>query len=151
MVTINESIEANAPLDRLWEIVSDVDKDPEYWNGMSSIQSSKREGRVIERDVKVGFMGHDGHQTIKLNPKTTIELQMTKGPLKGSRIMKLTPLGESRTQIEVNWDFQFSGVPIFARGFVKSQLERVTKEALQNIKRSAEQDKKVTIVEGQVE
>lgn len=109
-----------------------MDKDQEYWSGINSLKTTMRKENIVERDVKVGFIGHQGHQIIKLNPKESIELDMTKGPLKGSRTIKLTPLGE-KTKLEVAWDFQFSGVPSFARSFVKSQLERVTKEAMEKI------------------
>ena len=139
MVSIRGSCEVNASLDKVWDIVSDVDNDPQYWKGLSSIRNIRKEGNVIERVVKVGFMGNEGSQTVKLNPKESIELTMTKGPLKGTRVMKLTPQDHGKkTKLYVVWDFQFSGVPVFARGFVKSQLEGTTKEALEKIASAAE-------------
>lgn len=138
IVSINQSIEMDAPQSKVWEIVSDVDNDPKYWSGMSEVKNAERKGgNVIERVVKVGFMGHEGHQIIKLHPKESVELVMTKGPLKGSRNIKLIPIQDRKTMVEVAWDFEFSGVPSFARAFVKSQLERVTDEALSKIAREA--------------
>jgi len=139
MVSINKSVEANSSVERIWEIVSDLDRDSEYWKGMNSISNVEKKGNVVERDVRVGFMGHDGHQIITLNPKQSTELTMAKGPLKGSRIIKLVPLGQNRTRLDVAWDFQFSGVPVFARDFVKLQLEEVTQGALEKITKTAEQ------------
>ena len=138
MVSIKASCEVHASVDKVWEIVSDVDNDPRYWNGISSIRNLRKEGNLIEREVKVGFMGNEGKQTIKLNPKESIELTMTKGPLKGSRQMKLVSNNGSKTKLSVEWDFGFSGIPIFARGFVKSQIERTTREALEKIASVAE-------------
>src|SRR5487761_138814 len=138
MVSINANVEVNASIDRIWKIISDVDRDAEYWKGLNTVQSTRTTENVIERDVKVGFMGNEGHQIIKLNPKESIDLTMTKGPVKGSREIKLIPLGDTRTKVDVAWDFQFSGVPIFARAFVKSQIEEATKEALEKIARAAE-------------
>jgi ribosome-associated toxin RatA of RatAB toxin-antitoxin module len=138
MVLIKQSVEVTGSVDRIWDLVSDVDNDAKYWSGMNSISNVRKNGNVIERDAKVGFMGHEGHQVIKLNPKQSVDLNMTKGPLKGSRTIKLVPLGNNKTRLEVMWDFQFSGVPIFARAFVKTQLEHITKEALGKLASVAE-------------
>lgn len=138
MPTIKENREVTAPVDTIWEIVSDVDMDAEYWKGLGEIKNVRREENLIERTVKVGFMGNEGHQVIKLVPKNTIELIMTKGPLKGSRVTKLESLGAGSTRVSVAWDFQFSRVPIFAQAFVKSQLKEATIEALEKIAVTAE-------------
>ncbi len=149
MVSINAKVEVNASVDRIWDIVSDVDKDPEYWKGLNSVQNTRKEKNLVERNVKVGFMGSAGHQIIKLNPKKWIDLTMTSGPMKGSREIRLVSLGDTKTKLEVSWDFQFSKVPIFARAFVKSQIESVTKDALEKIADVAEGSavrKKVVLV-----
>ncbi|MGI0080065.1 MAG: type II toxin-antitoxin system RatA family toxin [Nitrososphaerales archaeon] len=139
MVSICASREVNASVDRVWEIVSDVDRDPKYWKGLSSVRNIRKEEDLIEREVKVGFMGNEGRQTIKLIPKESIDLTMTKGPLKGSRFIKFTPReGGEKTQLDVMWDFEFSRIPIFARGFIKSQIEGGIKEALEKIANVAE-------------
>lgn len=134
MVSISSSLEVDASVDSVWKIVSDVDRDAEYWNGLSSIKNVRKEENLVERIVKVGFMGNEGHQIVKLKPKESIELSMTRGPLIGSRQLKLTTINDGRkTKLEVAWDFRFSGVPIFARAFVKSQIEAATEEALDKI------------------
>ncbi len=138
MVSIKASCDVDASADKVWEIVSDVDNDPKYWKGLSSVRNIRKEENLVERDVKVGFMGNEARQTVKLNPKVSIDITMTKGPMKGTRQMKLIQSDDKKTKLLVEWDFQFSGVPIFARGFVKSQIENVTKEALEKIAGAAE-------------
>ena len=138
MISINANVEVRASLDKVWDIVSDVDRDAEYWSGLSSAKTIRRDGNVIEREVTVGFMGHKGHQIVKLYPKTSVDIEMTDGPLVGSRKITLSPLGNTKTKIEASWHFTFSKVPIFARAFVKSQIENVTKESLEKISLEAE-------------
>lgn len=130
----------NALPERVWSIISDVDRESEYWKGLNSARVTKREGNVIEREVDVGFMGHTGHQIVKLNPQSsTIDIEMINGPLLGSRNLKLVPLQTgAMTRLEASWNFSFSNVPIFARGFVKSHIEKVTKDALEKIALEAE-------------
>jgi ribosome-associated toxin RatA of RatAB toxin-antitoxin module len=138
MVTIAEVHEVAASAEDVWAIVSDVDKDPEYWSGWASIRNIRKEENLIEREVVVGFMGRKGTQRIELVPKTSIHLNMIDGPLRGSREIKLVPLGGRRTKIEILWDIQFSEIPIFAQGFVRSRLEEATRDALDKIGRAAQ-------------
>jgi ribosome-associated toxin RatA of RatAB toxin-antitoxin module len=138
MVTIAEVREVGASAEDLWEIISDVDRDPEYWRGLASIRNIRKERNLIEREVVVGFMGRKGTQRIELVPKESIQLTMIDGPLRGSREIKLTPLGARRTKIDVSWDVRFSEIPVFAQGFVRSRLEEGTREALDRIARAAQ-------------
>jgi ribosome-associated toxin RatA of RatAB toxin-antitoxin module len=139
MVSIKESKVVDAKIEKVWEIISDVDKDPEYWKGISSIRNIRKETNLVERVATVGIIGNEGLQTIKLNPKQSIDLIMTSGPLKGYRTIRLIPLESGKkTKIDVEWNFEFSKVPTFARGFVKSKIEETTTAALEEIARVAE-------------
>jgi len=142
MVTIAEAREVDASIDDVWDIICNVDKDPDYWNGLTSIRNIRREGNLIEREVVVGFMGRKGTQRIELAPKESIHLTMIDGPLRGSREIKLVPSGTGHTKIDVSWDIQFSAIPDFAQGFVRSRLEEVTKEALDRIARAVQARRK---------
>ncbi len=137
MVTIAEGREVDASPDEVWDIVSDVDRDPEYWSGLASIRNIRKEGNLVEREVVVGFMGRKGTQRIELVPKESIQMSMIDGPLRGSRQIKLIPLGARKTKIDVSWDIQFSEIPVFAQEFVRSRLKEGTIEALDKIAKAA--------------
>ena len=137
-VKIAEVREVDAPADKVWDIISDVDRDPQYWSGLVSIRNIRKEGNLIEREVVVGFMGRKGTQRIELVPKESIHLTMIDGPLRGSREIKLVPLEAKRTKIDVSWDIQFSAIPDFAQGFVRARLEEGTREALDKIAKAAQ-------------
>ena len=142
MPTISEVREVDASADEVWDIISDVDRDPEYWSGLTSVRNIRKEGCLTEREVVVGFMGRKGTQRIELFPKGSIQLTMLDGPLRGTREIKLVPLGPRRTKIDVSWDIQFSAIPVFAQGFVRSRLEEGTREALDKIAKAAEARRK---------
>jgi ribosome-associated toxin RatA of RatAB toxin-antitoxin module len=142
MVTIAEVREVEASADEIWDIVSDVDKDPEYWSGLTSIRNLLKVGNLIEREVVVGFMGRKGTQRIELVPNESIQLTMIDGPLIGSREIKLLSLGARRTRIDVSWDIRFSAIPVFAQGFVRARLEEGTREALDKIAKAAQAKRK---------
>ena len=97
---------------------------------------------MIEREVVVGFMGNKGTQRLTLNPMDSILLEMISGPLRGSREIKLIPLGTKRTRIDILWDIQFAEIPLFAQGFVLARIEEGTREALAKIARATEEQRK---------
>jgi hypothetical protein len=128
-----------ASLDRLWEIVSDVDNEPKYYDGLNSVKNLSRIGNVIEREVVVGYLNHQGRQTVTLCPKASVEVKMTKGPMIGTRITTLSPLTDSNTRVDVSWRIEFR-VPTFVRGMVKREVEKGTENALDRIAREAESE-----------
>jgi len=67
---------------------------------------------------------------------------MIDGPLRGSRGIKLIPLGARKTKTEVSWDIQFAEIPVFAQEVVRSRLEEGTMEARDKIAKAAEGPRK---------
>lgn len=126
-----------ASLDRLWGIVSEVDNEPEYYDGLKSVKNVSKVGNVVEREVVVGYLEHEGRQTVTLNPKKFVEVKMTEGPMIGTRVTTLTPITDSHTRVDVSWRIKFR-VPIFVRGMVKRDVEKGTENALERIAKEAE-------------
>jgi uncharacterized membrane protein len=133
VIAIGKSLIVNAEVERVWRVVSDIDRDPEYWRGLDSVQNIERKGNTVKRKAFVGFIGKS-IQMVNLNPKESVELRMISGPLGGRRLIKLNPCRGGRTKISVSWHFRFLGVPEFAQGYVKDQLVSGTEEALEKIK-----------------
>lgn len=131
-ININTSQVVAAPLDKVWDVVSDVDNDPKYFEQYSDIRNIRKDGNKIEREVTVGLK-HKARQTIVLNPKKSVELTITQGPIQGTRITTLNQIGVGKTRIDVSWNFIPSGVPASAHGMVKSEMSDLTKKALQKI------------------
>ncbi|PWU78733.1 MAG: hypothetical protein DLM72_21030 [Candidatus Nitrosopolaris wilkensis] len=51
VVTIRDSLEVSAPLDRVWDIVADVDNDPKHRPNIRTVNNISKDGNVIEREV----------------------------------------------------------------------------------------------------
>lgn len=101
IISININQVVNAPLDKVWDIISDVDSDTKYYTGLNDIKNISKVGNRIEREVKVGFMKHNALQTIVLNTKRSVEVTMTKGPIQGTRITTLSQVDGGMTRINV--------------------------------------------------
>jgi carbon monoxide dehydrogenase subunit G len=136
MVEINASREVPVPLDRIWDVVSDVESEPRYWRDLHAVYNVRRNGNVIEREVTVGFQNSKGRQIVELHPKKSIEVTLTEGPIIGTRIMTLIPSSGETTKVDVSWDVKLSGIPILFKGLVRERISAGTEEALDRIARA---------------
>src|SRR5215831_17421884 len=89
MVEIKASRQINAPLEKVWTIVSDIDNEPLYWHGTKSVRNISRNGNVVEREVVISFRDSLCRQTVVLNPSSAVEITIKDGPMKGTKIIKL--------------------------------------------------------------
>jgi carbon monoxide dehydrogenase subunit G len=137
MVTINASQEVSAPLDRVWDVVADIDNEPRYWHGTKAVKNISRNGNVIEREVTIAFKDSKCRQTVVLNPKKSIEITITDGPMKGTKVVTLNPLGDT-TRVDVVWDIKLAGFLGMFSGMVKKHIAEGTEEALARIGKAVE-------------
>lgn len=137
MATINASREVSAPLDKVWDIVADVDHEPEYWHGTKTVKNISKTGNTIEREVTIAFKDSKCIQTVVLNPKKSVHITITQGPMKGTKIISLSPLGD-KTKIKVVWDIKLAGFLGVFTGMVKKHIAEGTEEALERIAKAVE-------------
>lgn len=137
MATINASREVSAPLDRVWDVVADVDNEPRYWHGTKTVKNISKSGNTIEREVTIAFKDSKCRQTVVLDPKKSVEITITEGPLKGTKVVTLSPSGD-RTRIDVVWDIKLAGFLGMFTGMVKKHIAEGTEEALERIAKAVE-------------
>ena len=137
MATISANREVSAPVDRVWDIVADVDNEPKYWHGTKTVNNISRNGNTIEREVTIAFKDSKCRQTVVLIPKKSIEITITEGPLKGTKVVTLNPSGDS-TRIDVVWEIKLAGFLGMFTGMVKKHIAEGTKEALERIAKAVE-------------
>ncbi len=141
---IKASREIFAPIDQVWNVVSDVDNETKYWSTFKTIRNINMTAinmtaNTTEREVTL-VAGPQGdtktHQFVTVNPEQfVVETNITEGPVTGTRILTLSPSSSNTnaTKIDVFWNVDMSGIPIFGRGFAKDGIMRTTEEALSNI------------------
>ncbi len=140
---IKASREISAPIDQVWNVVSDVDNETKYWPTFKTINNINTTAinmtaNTTEREVTLaaGPLGETiTHQFVTVNPEQfVVGANITEGPVTGTRILTLSPSSNSNaTKIDVFWNVDMSGIPIFGRGFAKDGIMRTTEEALSNI------------------
>ncbi|WP_415282178.1 type II toxin-antitoxin system RatA family toxin [Candidatus Nitrososphaera sp. FF02] len=137
MPTVNISREIHAPLDKVWDVISDVDNEPQYWHGTKSIRNISKNGNVIQREVVIAFKDSKTMQTVTLNPKTSVDTRVTEGPITGSRVVTLSVAG-SGTKVDVIWEFKLAGLLSVFGGMVKKHIGEGTEQALERIAKAVE-------------
>ena len=136
MVTIQVSRELAAPLDKVWEIVADVDREPEFWYGTKSIKNTKKIGKIIEREVVISFRNSICKEIVTLDPKKSVKINIIDGPMKGTKNIMINEVGNNKTRIDVEWDIKLAGfLGMFTR-MVKKHISEGTEEALERISKT---------------
>ena len=137
MATIDAAVVINAPVDKVWDVVSDIDNEPKFWKGTKSIRNISKDGNTIIREVIIAFKDSKCMQTITLQPKERIFVEFTEGIINGTKTIQLIPEGE-KTRLEAMWDMKLSGVMGMFTGMVKKHIKSGTEQALQAIKQEIE-------------
>ena len=73
MPKIVGSIEINASKDRVWEVISDLDNEADYWWGTKEVRNISKDGNVLNREIIQNFRSHKILQKVILTPKSEIE------------------------------------------------------------------------------
>ena len=136
MVTIQVSRELAAPLDKVWEIVADVDREPEFWHGTKSIKNTKKIEKIIEREVVISFRNSICKEIVTIDPKKSVKIRIIDGPMKGTKNIMINDVGNNKTRIDVEWDIKLAGfLGMFTR-MVKKHILEGTEEALERISKT---------------
>jgi uncharacterized protein YndB with AHSA1/START domain len=141
--------EISSPIDQVWNVVSDIDNETKYWSTFRAIKNINTTtinmtANTTEREVTIetGPLGETvTHQFVTVNPEQfVVQTNITEGPVTGTRLLALSPSSSSTnaTRIDVFWNVDLSGIPIFGRGFAKDGIIRTTEEALSNIAAAVE-------------
>jgi len=125
--------ELTVPLDKVWDIVADIDREPEFWHGTRSIRNISKKGNTIERDVVIAFKNSVCREIVQLDPKKMISTEILSGPIKGTKTLTLTSKDNKATSITVNWEIELSGFYKLFSGMVMKHIHKGTEEALERI------------------
>ena len=116
--TINATKIVNASKDKVWNIISDVDKNPDYWP-ISIVKNINKSNNTVEREVTIPappFMDNKVNQIITINPEQfTINENQTQGAVTGVKTIYLLQVGNdaNKTEVSIVWNLDLSKIPGF--------------------------------------
>ena len=77
MTIIDVSVDINTPIDKVWDIVSDLDNEPKFWKGTKETKIISRDGNVVTREIIIAFRDSRCMQTITIQPKEKIHAKLS--------------------------------------------------------------------------
>jgi len=134
-----------APLDKVWNIVSDIDNNSEYWP-IKDIKNINKSNITTERTVTVPgppFLDNKAYQLLTINPKQSVIENQTSGPIKGIKILTLKPdsnpstSSTEKTEINVLWNLDLSNVPGLGKVFAMNGINKSVQDALSKIEKAS--------------
>jgi len=138
MANFHTSKKIDAPVSEVWKVLSDIDREPEFWHGTKSIKNISKSDNIVEREVVIAFKNSVCKETVTLDPMKSITTNITEGPLKGKKIVVINPNGDNESVVDVEWDIRLSGfMGIFSKMVTKHILEG-TNDAMNRISKAIE-------------
>jgi len=137
MATISVKMDINATIDKVWEIVSDIDNEPMFWKGTKQVNNISKEGNTINREIIIAFRDQKCLQQVTLEPKKKIIAKFTKGIINGEKIITLNST-EGKTILDTEWNIKLTGVMGMFTGMIKKHIKSGTEQAMQSIKEEIE-------------
>ncbi len=137
MTIIQASVDIKAPVEKIWDIISDLDNEPKFWKGTKEVKNISKDGNKVNREITIAFRDQKCLQEVMLHPKEKIHSVFTKGIIKGTKTLTLNKIDGS-VKLEAVWDIQLSGMMGMFTGMVKKHIKSGTEQALQTIKQEAE-------------
>ena len=134
---IEVSTKIKSTVDKVWEIISDVDNETKYWKGTKEIHNISKDGNKINREVIIAFRDSKCLQEVTLFPKEKIEAVFTEGIIQGTKTITLKPQ-DDEVVLEAVWDMKLSGMMGMFTGMIKKHVKSGTEQALEAIKLEAE-------------
>ena len=132
MVLIHASRDIPASLEIVWDIIADIDKEPEFWHGTKSIKNISKTGNIVEREVVIAFRNSICREIVESDAKKSIKVKIIEGPIKGKKTIALKTI-ENTTRINVEWDIKIDGLFGIFSGMIKKHILKGTEEALERV------------------
>jgi ribosome-associated toxin RatA of RatAB toxin-antitoxin module len=133
LVLIHTTRDVTATLDTVWNLISDIDREPEFWHGTKSIKNISKTGNTVEREVVIAFRNSKCREIVRLDNKKSINIEIIEGPIRGRKTITLKTIKNHTTRIDVEWDIRLSGFYAIFTGTIKKHILKGTEEALERI------------------
>jgi ribosome-associated toxin RatA of RatAB toxin-antitoxin module len=137
MTVVQASVDIKASIEKIWDIISDLDNEPKFWKGTKEVRNISKEENKVNREITIAFRDQKCLQNVTLYPKEKIQAVFTKGIINGTKTITLSKKEEG-VNLEAVWDIKLSGMMGMFTGMVKKHIKSGTEQALHSIKQEAE-------------
>ena len=137
MAIIEVKVKINAPVEKVWTVISDIDNEPKFWKGTKEVRNISKNENIINREITIAFRDQKCMQKVTIDPMKQIHAKFTKGIINGEKILSLIPEDEETT-LQTVWDIKLTGMMGMFTGMIKNHIKSGTEQAMQSIKEEIE-------------
>ena len=137
MAEIHASVDVNVTIDKVWDVISDLDNEPKFWKGTKEIRNISSSENKINREITIAFRDQKCMQEVTIFPKQKIEAKFINGIIKGEKILNLIETSDG-CNLEAIWKIKLSGMMGMFTGMITKHIQSGTEQALQAIKQEVE-------------
>ncbi len=138
MVKFERRVAIRADRARVWALASDLEREPEFWKGTRAVRTISREGNVVERETTLAFRDRTQRERVTLEPPGRIVHELTAGPMRGTKTIRLTPRDDGGVELSAAYDVRLAGLLRLGTPPFGKHAAEGTEHALQRIKEAAE-------------
>ncbi len=136
---IQTSTTVNAPVDRVWSLLADLDGEPKFWKGIVAVRTLSRSGDVVDREVTLAFRNARQREKVYLHPPLRVVHEILEGPMRGTKVVAISAHDEEAgVRLQATWDVTLRGFLKLGSRRVSKHIEEGTRNALERIKQAAE-------------
>jgi len=136
---IRASTKVNAPVDRVWPLLADLEGEPRFWKGILAVRTLSQTGDVVEREVTIAFRNARQRERVYLHPPLRVVHEILEGPMRGTKVVAISAHDEEPgVHLQATWDVALRGFLKFGSRMVSKHIEEGTRNALERIKQAAE-------------
>jgi carbon monoxide dehydrogenase subunit G len=138
-VRIQASTKVNAPIERVWPLLADLDSEPKFWKGTVAVRTLNRSGDVVDREVTLAFRNARQREKVYLHPPLRVVHEILEGPMRGTKVVAIQVHDEEPgLHLQATWDVTLRGFLKLGSRMVSKHIEEGTRNALERIKQAAE-------------
>jgi uncharacterized membrane protein len=136
---IQASTTVNAPVERVWPLLADLDGEPRFWKGTVAVRTLARTGDVVDREVTLAFRNARQREKVYLHPPLRVVHEILEGPMRGTKVVAIQAHDEDpAVRLQATWDITLRGFLKLGARMVSKHIEEGTRNALERIKEAAE-------------
>lgn len=136
MIKVISKIMINSSAKQVWSVISEIQRDPYFWKGMTRVRTLSRNGNVLTRQVTL-TNSDKCYQKVTLFPIEGIHIRWTRGLIVGTKDIILTQIG-SQTLLEVEMNYEIRGIAQIRSRSISEELRNEAELAVQLIKEDIE-------------
>src|SRR5881397_2950624 len=136
---IQASTTVNAPVERVWPLLADLDAEPRFWKGIVAARTLGRNGDVVDRELTIAFRNARQREKVYLHPPLRVVHEIVEGPMRGTKVVSIQVHDEEPgVQLNATWDVSLRGFLKLGSRSVSRHIAEGTRNALERIKQAAE-------------